>query len=79
MKTREWSNLIFIFISLLKTAFFGHILKKIQYFPFQVHGHSSWFTPSEGLKGSMKLIIFVKKTDHGSWTIKKAIFHDPTS
>ena len=44
MKTKEWSNFRFFFFT---PVFFGHILKKLAH-SLLVHGHSSWFTPSEG-------------------------------
>ena len=36
-----------------------------------------WFTPSEGPKGFMN--YFLKKSDHGSWTIKSDQLERPSS
>ena len=65
MKTREWSNFIF-----LKTALFGHILKKTKTFTLGAWSFLSihiLFTPCERPKGFVN--CFFKKLDHECWTI----------
>ena len=65
VKTREWSNFIF-----LKTALFGHILKKTKTFTLGAWSFLSihiLFTPCERPKGFVN--CFFKKLDHECWTI----------
>ena len=56
---------------LSKMPFLGHILlNKNRHIHFLVHGHSSWSTYGVHLvRGPRLQNQFVKKSDHGSWTM----------
>ena len=77
-KTREWS-FIYLFSFPLQNWPFGAYIYKKNHIHLLVHGHYSWSTFGLHLVKGLKalLIDILKKSDHGSWTMEKAIFHGP--
>ena len=83
-KTIEWSNLIsFLFLFLFCLFYFQNCPfwtynKRINTFIFWCMVHI-WFTPSEGPLERLCQFICLKKSDHGSWTVKSDHGKRPSS
>ena len=79
MKTRENKRMVKLEL-FSQTALFGHILRKTAHSLF-----GAWsfllvhiqFTPSKEPKGFVN--YFLKKSDHGSWTMKRDHGKRPSS
>ena len=83
-KTIEWSNFIsFLFLFLFCLFYFQNCPfwtynKRINTFIFWCMVHI-WFTPSEGPLERLCQFICLKKSDHGSWTVKSDHGKRPSS